>query len=58
MKYLFKLIFIAFCANASGQELQPIKNILETGIRSDDDVQISYVLSAAIKFKSNFSTVC
>jgi len=48
MKYLLKLIFIAFCANAIGQELQPIKNILERGIRSDDDVQISYVLKRCV----------
>jgi hypothetical protein len=48
MKYLLKLIFITFCAGVSGQELQPIKNILERGIRSDDDVQISYVLKRCV----------
>ena len=48
MKNLFKVIFIFFCTNAIGQELQPIKNILEAGIRSDDDVQISYVLKRCV----------
>lgn len=48
MKYLFKLIVIAFCANASGQELQPIKNILEAGIASGDNAKIAYVLKRCI----------
>ena len=48
MKFLFKLIVIAFCANASGQELQPIKNILEAGIASGDNAKIAYVLKRCI----------
>jgi len=48
MKNLFKIIFIAFCANVSGQELQPIKNILESGIASGDNAKISYVLKRCV----------
>ena len=48
MKNLFKIIFIAFCANVSAQELQPIKNILESGIASGDNAKISYVLKRCV----------
>lgn len=48
MKFILKLIFIAFCVKSYGQELQPIKQILERGIRNNDNAQIAYVLKRCV----------
>ena len=48
MKFLFQIIFIVFFMKANAQDLQPIKGILENGIRNNDDTQISYVLKRCL----------
>jgi hypothetical protein len=40
--------FIAFRTNSYGQELQPIKEIFERGIRNNDNAKIAYVLKRCV----------
>jgi hypothetical protein len=52
MKYIFSLFFCIACSSVFGQELMPIKKILDEGIASNDNPKIAYVLKRCITLNS------
>ena len=48
MKKLLCILFLTLCSLAHGQDLQPIKQILENGLRTNDKSQISYALKRCV----------
>lgn len=52
MKYIFSIFFCIACSSVFGQELMPIKKILDEGMASNDNPKIAYVLKRCITLNS------